>query len=58
MGHRSGLAVCVFVSIWFVVPRHLAGQIQPPKKMSLATLGYFAGASPAISRKRIIASIP
>lgn len=37
MGHRSGLAVCVFVSIWFVVPRHLAGQIQPPKRVSVWT---------------------
>ena len=34
MGHRSGLAVCVFVSIWFVMPRHLAGQIQPPKRVT------------------------
>ena len=37
MGHRSGLAVCVFVSIWFVVPRHLAGQIQPPKRVTVWT---------------------
>src|SRR6516164_9359508 len=37
MGHRSGLGVCVFVCIWFVVPRHLAGQIQPPRRVTAWT---------------------